>query len=121
MRDVLGLAASRIIAVELATLPGVISNFEQTQPARVQGPSDLFFLLLDREKRDHARKIFYGEQLLAALDYRDPDGIAAGIEDIRAVPGRMHPAVMEPVGVCRHADILRNVTETYSGFSCPGG
>src|SRR5580765_7674841 len=116
MRDVLRFAASRIVAIELATLPCVISNFEQTQPARSEEFPDPFFLLLDREKRDYARKIFHREQLLAALDYRDPDGIANGIQDTRAVPGRMHPAVVELVGICRHADILRNVTETHSGF-----
>src|SRR5882724_13709570 len=121
MRDVPRLAASRIFAVELTTLPGVISNLEQAQPVRGDKLPDPFFLLLDREKRNYACKILYGEQLLTALDYRDPDGIDGGIEDIRAVPGRMHPAVVESGGICCHADILCNVTETHSGFSCPSG
>src|SRR6266478_9462328 len=119
MRDVLRLAVSCIIPVELATLPGVISNMEQAQPARGDELPDPFFLLLDREKRDYACKILYGEQLLTAVDHRDSDGIAGGIQDIRAVPRRMHPAVVEPAGIRCHPDILCNVTETHSGFSCP--
>src|SRR5437016_4307179 len=119
VRDVPRLAASCIFAVELTTLPGVISNAEQAQSARGDELSDLFLLLFEREKLDNAGKILYREQLLAVFDHRDPDGIDGGIKDIRAVPGRMHPAVVEPASIRRHADILCNVTENHSGFSCP--
>src|SRR6267154_533018 len=80
-----------------------------------------FLLFFERKKLDGAGEILDGEQLLVSFDHGDSDGVRSGIENIRAVTRRMHPAVVEPAGVHGLANILRNVTEPRPCVQRPRG
>ena len=60
-------------------------------------------------------EILYSEQLFAALNHSEPDGIDAGIEDIRAVTRRMHPSIVKPASVRSPGNILCNMAKARSG------
>jgi hypothetical protein len=74
-------------------------------------------LLFDREDRDGPGKILHGVQFPVTFNHGNPDGISNVVKDIRAVPGRLHPTVVELIGRVSHSYILCDVTEPRPSLS----
>jgi hypothetical protein len=110
MRHVARPALADVAIGELAGIPGIVPNVDQPQASRSEECCDLFLLCLDRKSLDTLSKIFHREKfpVVLAQDDCNADRINVRIEDIRPMPRRTHPSIVEKASVNSRRDILSN-------------
>ena len=105
-------------AVQFAGFASVRGTSIHVKAVRGELRGDLVLLLVQRERRNTGGEIFYGEQGITGLDYRDANGVQIGIEEIGAVGSRVHPLRVQTGDVGTLGDVFGDHAE--AGASLAG-
>jgi hypothetical protein len=101
-----GLTRTRIASAHGAGLAGVVGGFGDTHSGLCDDAGNGALLLIEGKDFDGAGEVFYGVELVVASDDGDSDGIYAGIEEIGAVAGGVHPEIVDDDGAGSFAYIF---------------
>jgi len=106
---------SGLYDVRVTRFSTLLRSARYVQPPSCEKRHHLSFLLFQRQVRGQLRKILHGEEFAIPTHCGNADGGHAGIEDIFAVTGRIHPPRVDALRVRADGDVLSDVTEMRSG------
>ncbi len=79
-------------------MAGGLSGFGDMHSGLCNDSGNGALLLVERKDFDGAGEVFYSVELIVASDDGDSDGVDAGIEEIGAVAGGVHPEIVDDDG-----------------------